>query len=58
MMPLSDYFQTGLSHSKRKEVATRHNQMSCWLLSFVVRKAKDSVEQAMTYIVRYMELLK
>jgi hypothetical protein len=58
MMPLSDYFQTGLGESRRKEVANRHNQLSCWLLSFVVRKAKDSAEQAMNYIVRYVELLR
>mgnify|MGYP000990129196 FL=1 len=56
MTPLSDYFQTGLGESSMKKAATRHTQLSCWLLSFVVRKARNSLDLAVAYINRYIEL--
>lgn len=57
MSPLSDYYQTGLGEHSLKRVAGKHTQLSCWLLSFVVRKAKNNLDSAIAYINRYVELL-
>lgn len=56
MTPLSDYFQTGLGENSMKKAANRYTQLSCWLLAFVVRKAKTTLDLAVAYINRYVEL--